>query len=58
MNKKVYRARKHKADIAIHLDLTKRHYLLLEDTYAKSKDCTSVDFVCADINCSLCLQSL
>ena len=28
---KVYRARKHKADIAIHLDLTKRRSLLLKD---------------------------
>ena len=52
---KVYRARKHKADIAIHLDLTKRRYLLLKDAYGKAKNCASVDFACADINCSLCL---
>ena len=53
---KVYRARKHKADIAIHLDLTKRRYLLLKDAYGKAKNCASVDFACADINCSLCLR--
>ena len=53
---KVYRARKHKADIAIHLDLTKRCYLLLKDAYSKAKNCTSVDFDCADINCLLCLR--
>ena len=53
---KVYRARKHKADIAIHLDLTKRRYLLLKDAYSKAKNCASVDFACADINCSLCLR--
>ena len=53
---KVYRARKHKADIAIHLDLTKRRYLLLKDAYGKAKNCASVDFAYADINCSLCLR--
>ena len=53
---KVYRARKHKADIAIHLDLTKRRYLLLEVAYGKAKNCASVDFACADLNCSLCLR--
>ena len=53
---KVYRARSHKVDIAIHLDLTKRRYLLLKDAYGKYKDCASVDFACADINCSLCLR--
>ena len=50
---KVYRARKHKADIAIHLNLIKRRYLLLKDAYSKDKDCTSVDIAYADINCSL-----
>ena len=50
---KVYRARKHKADIAIHLDLIKRRYSLLKDAYSKDKDCTSVDIAYADINCSL-----
>ena len=53
---KVYGTRKHKADIAIHLDLTKRRYSLLKDAYGKAKDCTSFDFTRADINCSLCLR--
>ena len=30
----------------IHLDMTKRRYLLLKDAYGKAKDCTSVDFAC------------
>ena len=42
---KVYRTRQHKADIAIHLDITKRHYLLLKYVHGKAKDCASVDFV-------------
>ena len=40
---KVYWARKRKADIVIHMDLTKRHYFLLKDAYSKSKDCASLD---------------
>ena len=53
---KVYRARKHKDDIVIHLDITKRRYLLLKDAYGKAKDCAIVHFACANINCSLCLR--
>ena len=61
---KVYSARKHKAGIAIHLDLTKRCYLLLKDAYDKAKNCASVNFTCADIftisllyfTCLLCLR--
>ena len=53
---KVYRAKKHKADIVISLDLTKHRYLLLKDVYGKARDCASVEFACADINCSLCLR--
>ena len=45
---KVCRARKHKADIAIHLDLTKRHYLLLKDASDKTKDGASVNFAFVD----------
>ena len=52
----VYRVRKHKANIAIHMDITKSRYLLLKDAYGKAKDCTSIDFACADINCSFCLR--
>ena len=53
---KVCRSKKHKADIAIHLELTKHRYLLLKDAHGKAKDCVSVKFVGADINCSLCLR--
>ena len=53
---KVYRARKHKTDIAVHLDLTKGRYLLVKDACSRAKNCASVDFACADINCSLCLR--
>ena len=53
---KVYRARKHKSDISIHKNLAKRRYVLLKDAYSKAKDWASVDFACADINCSLCLR--
>ena len=52
---KCYRAMKQKSDIVIHLDLTKRRYLLL-NAYGKAKNCASVEFACADINCSLCLR--
>ena len=52
---KVYRARKLKTDIAIHLNLTKHRYLLSKDAYSKAKNCASVDFAFADINCLLCL---
>ena len=53
---KVYRARKHKADFAIRLDLTKPRYLLLKDAYGKAKNCASVDFTYGDINCLLCFR--
>ena len=53
---KLYRARTHKADIAIHMDLTKRPYLILKDACSKAKDCASIGFACADIKCSFCLQ--
>ena len=52
---KNYRARKLKADIAIHLNLTKRCYLLLKDAYSKAKNCANIDFACADIICLLYL---
>ena len=47
---------KQKADIAIHLDLTKRRFLLLKDAYGKAKNCGSIEFACADINYLLCLR--
>lgn len=49
-------AKKHKADIKIHLDLTKCHYLSLKDAHSKAKNFASVDFTCADVNCLFCLR--
>ena len=45
-----YYCRKGKNNISVHLDLTKRHYLLLKDFYNKVEDEGSIDFLCADIN--------
>ena len=52
----VYRARKPKSNILVHLDLTEQHCLFLKDTYNKVKDDVCIDFACADINCSLSLH--
>ena len=52
----VYKARKRKSNIFVHLDLTKRHYLLFKDTYNKVKDDDRIAFICFGINCSLCLR--
>ena len=52
----IYRAKKRKSNISVQLDLTKRRYLLLKDAYHKVKDNNRIDFVRADINCSLCLR--
>ena len=52
----VYRARKPNSNISVHLDLTKRRYLLLKDACNKVKDDDRIDFVCAGINFSLCLD--
>ena len=53
---KVYRARKHKSDISIQLDLTKRRYDLLKEARTRIKDVDSVEYAFADINCSLGLR--
>ena len=53
---KAYRARKHKANITIHMDLPKRRYLLLKNLYSKAKGCASVKLACTEIICSLCLR--
>lgn len=47
---------KNKADIKIHVDLTNCHYLSLKDAHSKAKNCASVDFTCADVNCLFCLR--
>ena len=50
---KVYRARKHKCEICIQLDLSKRRYDLLKETRSRIKDVDSVEYVFVEINCSL-----
>ena len=50
---KVYRARKHKSDISIQLDLAKRRYDLLKEARTKIKGVDSVEYSFVDINCSL-----
>ena len=56
---KVYRARKHKSDISIQLDLTKRRYDFLKEDRTRIKDVDSVEYAFADINSSLrlCLKN-
>ena len=53
---KVYRARKHKFDISVQLDLTKRRYDLLKEARTRIKGADSVEYAFADINCSLGLR--
>ena len=53
---KVYRARKHKSDISVQLDLTKRRYDLLKEACTRIKSAYSVEYAFADINCSLGLR--
>ena len=56
LQKQKYIWPENKANFAVHMDLTKRCYLLLKDAYSNSNGCTSVVFTCADINCSLYLR--
>ena len=51
----VYRARKRKAKISVRLDLTKRRLDLRNSAYERVKEHPKINFVCADINCSLCI---
>ena len=53
---KKYRDRKHKSDISIQLDLTKRRYDLLKEARTRIKDVDSVEHAFADINYSLGLR--
>ena len=53
---KVYKARKHKSDISIQLDLSKRRYDLLKEARTRIKDVDSVEYAFADKNCSLGLH--
>ena len=52
----VHRARKHKSDISVQLDLTKRRYDLLKEARTRIKGADSVEYAFADINCSLGLR--
>ena len=51
----VYRARKRKAKISVRLDLTKRRSDLRNSAYERVREHPKINFVCADINCSLCV---
>ena len=51
----VYRARKRKAKISVRLDLTKRRSDLRNSAYQRVREHPKINFVCADINCSLCV---
>ena len=53
---KVHKASKHKSEISIQLDLTKRRYDLLKEARTRIKDVDSVEYAFADINCSLGLH--
>ena len=53
---KVYRARKHRSDISVQLDITKRRYDLLKEARTRIKSTDSVEYAFADINCSLGLR--
>ena len=46
---KVHRARKHKSDISVKLDLTKRRYDLLKEARTRIKGADSVEYAFADI---------
>ena len=52
----VHRARKHKSDISVQLDLTKRRYDLLKEARTRIKGADSVEYAFADINRSLGLR--
>ena len=53
---KVYKARKHKSDISVQLDLTKRRYDLLKEACTRIKGADSVEYAFANINCSFGLH--
>ena len=53
---RVCRARKHKSDVSVQLDLTKRRYDLLKAACTRIKSADSVEYTFADINCSLGLR--
>ena len=52
---RVYRAKKWKTKISVRLDLTKRRLDLRNSAYERVREHPKINFVCADINCSLCV---
>ena len=42
--------------LSVSLDLTKRRYNLLKFAQGKGKEMDNVNFVCADVNCSLAIR--
>ena len=51
-----YRARKKLSSAKVYLDLTQTRFKLLKDSRAKVQGNSKVDFVFADVNCSLCVR--
>ena len=58
ISKRIHRVRvtKHKSDISIQFDLTKRRYDLLKEVRTRIKAVDSVEYAFVDINCSLGLH--
>ena len=52
----VYRARKNNPNVGIRLDLTKKRVDILDTVRDLSKNNANIDFVFADVNCSLCFR--
>ena len=52
---KVYRARNRRAKISVRLDLTKQCLDLCNSFYERVREHPKINFVCADIKCSLCV---
>ena len=52
---KIIRARKCKAKISVRLDLTKRRLHLRNSVYERVREHPRINFICADINFSLCV---
>ena len=52
---RVYRAKKWKTKISVRLDLTKRRLDLRNSAYQRVREHPKINFVCGDINSSLCV---
>ena len=51
-----YRSRKNLAEAKVHIDLTQTRFKLLKTCQAKVEANSKVDYVFADVNCSLCVK--